>query len=141
MPNQGAIEVATHQVFQDIEVAVQEAYGDFDKRIAIKDLLTIPCREAGHPNFTDWSEKFTPVTFSIEREMMLVLIDVTVQPFSHGPAEAYFISSLALELTIYFQTLVAPAQRSDERTHLVAPSGRKFTVFKFALVDKPSRLL
>lgn len=128
-----------HDLLQDVEVAVRQAYGVFDTRTAIKDLLTIPCREAGHLNYDCLSVQYTPVTYSLASGMMLVLIDVTDQPFCHGPDRARFVSALAMELTMHFSALVAPAQRSDEQASLVAPSGRKFAVFQFALLDKPSR--
>lgn len=132
---------AMHQVLQDVEIAVRQAYdGDFDKRTAIKGLLVAPCRDAGHSNYEKWHDQYTPVTFSLSSATLLVLIDVTEQQFNHGPDEARFMSALASELTAFFSTLVVPAQRSDGHNPITAPGGRQLVAFKFSLIDEPTSL-
>lgn len=134
-------EAAMHQLLQDVEIAVRQAYeGGFDKRTAIKGLLVGPCRDAGHPNYEKWNDQYTPATFSLSSATLLVLVDVTEQQFNHGPDEARFMSALASELTAFFSTLVAPAERSDKRNPIAAPGGRQFVAFKFSLIDEPTSL-
>lgn len=134
-------EAAMHQLFQDVEIAVRQSYeGCFDKRTAIKGLLATPRRDSGHSDFQSWQGQYTPVTFDLDSATMLVLVDVTEGDFDHGPGEALYMAALAQELTTFFSTLVVPAQRSDERTSLAAPGGRKFAAFKFYLIDEPTRL-
>lgn len=139
-------EKSAHRLMEDVELAVRASYGNaannewFNDRTAIKALLTAPCREAGHQNYEDWCARYTAVTYCLGSNTMLVLVDEEGSTFDHGPDKARFISALALELTMFFSTLVAPAQRSVEVHHITAPSGRKFAVFKFLLLDEPSSL-
>lgn len=140
-PPQVFDEAAMHKLLQDVEIVVRKSYdGAFDKKTAIEGLLTIPCRDAGHSNYKQWQGQFTPVTFDLDSATLLVLVDVTEHPFNHGPDMARFMSALASELTAFFSTPVAPAQRSVEQNHLTAPSGRQFVEYKFLLMDKPASL-
>lgn len=148
--NQGARAIDTNdmdvmrRVFRDMDRVVQ-----MDRRTAIKGLLNAPCKEA-YWKVGEWADKYVPVAFSLEQGLMVVLIPQSQpgefeQLASDGKwsaqSKALLLSSLATELTQFFQTLIVPAQTSFEQHDVSVPDkdGCGFAMFKFALQDKPTR--
>lgn len=79
------------------------------------------------------------VAWSLEDKTIYLLIDDT--PREHAPQYLpTFMLDAARDLTMYFRTLVAPAQSSRGQTYWGGKSRGPFVAYRFSLLDSPESL-